>query len=140
MKSKMKNIFLSICTFAILASCGTMSSSSASKVGKTQPSISNTKWVLADNVKGKTPTLNIEGTKISGNAGCNNYFGGVATDATSGTFSTSQMGSTKMFCDNMSVEDNFLQMMHKANKYVVSGSTLELYQDNLLLLKFNKSE
>ncbi len=137
----MKKIFLSLCTAAVLASCGTMSnSSSANKVGKAQPSISNTKWTLADNVKGKTPTLQIEGTKVNGNAGCNSYFGTVSTDASSGTFTASQLGSTKMACDNMSVEQNFMSMMAKVNKYVVSGTTLELYQDNLLLLKFNKTE
>lgn len=136
----MKRVFLSLCTVVVLASCGTMASSSSSKVGKSQPSISATKWVLADNVKGKTPTLNIEGAKVTGNAGCNNYFGTVVTDSTSGAFMASQMGSTRMACDNMSVEQNFMSMMQKANKYVVSGTTLELYQDNLLLLKFNKSE
>lgn len=136
----MKKLFLSLCTVAVLASCGTMSSPGASKVGKSQPSISNTKWVLADNVKGKTPTLNIEGTKVNGNAGCNNYFGTLSTDAASGTFTAAQLGSTKMACENMSVEQNFMDMMQKVNKYVVSGSTLELYKDNLLLLKFNKSE
>jgi hypothetical protein len=40
-----------------------MSSPSASKVGKAQPALVNTKWTLADNVKGKIPTLNIEGRK-----------------------------------------------------------------------------
>jgi heat shock protein HslJ len=136
----MKNLFLSICTVAFLASCGTMANSSSSKVGKSQPSISATKWVLADNVKGKTPTLNIDGAKVNGNAGCNSYFGTLATDAASGAFAASQLGSTKMACDNMSVEQNFMSMMQKANKYVVNGTTLELYQDNLLLLKFNKAE
>jgi len=136
----MKNLFLSICTVAFLASCGTMANSSSSKVGKSQPPISATKWVLADNVKGKTPTLNIDGTKVNGNAGCNSYFGTLSTDAASGTFTASQLGSTKMACENMSVEQNFMSMMQKANKYVVSGTTLELYQDNLLLLKFNKAD
>ena len=136
----MKRVFLSLCTVVVLASCGTMASSSSSKVGKSQPSISATKWVLADNVKGKTPTLNIDGAKVTGNAGCNSYFGTLSTDAASGSFIASQLGSTKMACENMSVEQNFMSMMQKANKYVVSGTTLELYQDNLLLLKFNKSE
>jgi len=135
----MKNLFLSICAAAVLASCGAMSGS-ASKVGKSQPSLANTKWTLADNVKGKIPTLNIEGEKMNGNAGCNNYFGTVKLDASTGSFSAGQMGSTRMMCDNMSVEKNFMDMVGKANKYVVSGNTLELYQDNLLLLKFNKSE
>ncbi|ALR30690.1 heat-shock protein HslJ [Chryseobacterium sp. IHB B 17019] len=136
----MKNLFLGICTAVVLASCGTMSSSSASKVGKTQPSLAGTKWALADNVKGKVPTLNIDGEKINGNAGCNNYFGTAKVDASTGNFSAGQMGSTKMMCDNMNVENNFMDMMGKANKYVVSGNTLELYKDNLLLLKFNKAE
>ncbi|UOE37177.1 META domain-containing protein [Chryseobacterium oryzae] len=136
----MKNIFLSICTFALLASCGTTKNASAAKVGKEQPSIVNTKWALADNVKGQIPTLQIEGSKINGNSGCNRFFGGVVMDTTSGKFETSGVGSTRMACNNMSVEKNFLDMLQKANKYVVSGDTLELYQDNLLLLKFNKSE
>ncbi|SIQ51413.1 Heat shock protein HslJ [Chryseobacterium sp. RU37D] len=136
----MKNLFFSICTAAVLVSCGTMSSPSASKVGKTQSSLAGTKWALADNVKGKTPTLNIEGEKISGNAGCNNYFGTVKMDPSSGNFSAGALGSTRMMCDNMNVENNFMDMMKKTNKYVVTGSVLELYQDNLLLLKFNKAE
>lgn len=136
----MKNLFLSICTFAVLASCGTMKNTSTAKVGKAQPSIANTKWTLADNVRGQVPTLNVEGSKINGNAGCNRYFGGVTMETASGKFEASQVGSTKMACDNMSVERNFLDMLQKADKYVVSGNTLELYQGNLLLLKFNKSE
>ncbi len=136
----MKNLFFSICTVAVLVSCGTMTSSSASKVGKAQPSLAGTKWALADNVKGKIPTLNIDGEKINGNTGCNNYFGTAKVDPSAGNFSAGQMGSTKMACDNMSVERNFMDMMAKANKYVLTGSVLELYQDNLLLLKFNRAE
>lgn len=136
----MKNLFLSMCTVAVLVSCGAMSGSSASKVGKAQPSLAGTKWALADNVKGKIPTLNIEGEKISGNAGCNNYFGTAKLDASTGNFSAGALGSTRMACDNMSVEKNFMDMVGKANKYVVTGNVLELYQDNLLLLKFNKAE
>ncbi|AZA85254.1 heat-shock protein HslJ [Chryseobacterium lactis] len=136
----MKNLFLSICAAAVLASCGSMTSPSASKVGKAQPALVNTKWTLADNVKGKIPTLNIEGEKITGNAGCNNYFGTAKIDPSTGDFSAGQMGSTKMMCNNIGVEQNFMDMMGKANKYVISGNTLELYKDNLLLLKFNKAE
>jgi len=136
----MKNIVLGIFAMVLVASCGTMKNTSSSKVGKAQPSIANTKWTLADNVKGQVPTLNIEGSKLNGNAGCNRYFGSVVMETASGQFSPSGLGSTKMACENMSVEKNFMDMLQKANKYVVSGTTLELYQDNLLLLKFNKSE
>lgn len=118
---------------AILVSCSTLSNS------KKQPSIVSTKWTLAENVKGNTPTLVIENGKISGNAGCNRYFGTLVLDAKTGSFQSSQVGATRMACENMSVENNFLKMLEQANKYNVSGNTLELYKDKLLLLKFNKS-
>lgn len=133
MKNSIKNISLSIFAAAAMLSCSTLS-----KVGSSQANISNTKWVLADQVKGKTPTLVIEKARITGNGGCNNYFGELTLDATAGNFSAKNIGSTKMACDNMSVETNFFNMLNEVNKYIVSGNTLELYKDNLLLLKFNK--
>lgn len=136
----MKKIILACSFAAVLASCGTATSAGSSKVGKTQPTLANTKWTLADNVKGKTPTLQIEGDKINGNAGCNNYFGTATMSTTAGTFSAGKIGSTRMSCPNMSVEQNYLEMLQKANKYVINGSNLELYHDGLLLLKFNKAE
>lgn len=133
----MKNVFICLFAGAVLASC--TATSSTSKVGKAQPSIANSQWVLAESVKGKTPTLNLENGKLTGNAGCNNYFGEVVLNPSSGGFTAGKMGSTKMFCDNMSVEDNFLKVLSEANRYVVSGTTLELYKDGLLLMKLNKS-
>ena len=130
-----KNISLSVFAVLAMASCSTMNTS---KIGKSQANISNTKWVLADNVKGKTPTLNIENKRITGNGGCNNYFAELNLDATAGNFSAQNIGSTKMACDNMSVENNFFSTLSEVNKYVVSENTLELYKGNLLLLKFNK--
>ena len=66
----MKNIILAFFAFIALASCAT-------QVGKSskQEVVTNTKWTLADQVLGsKTPTLNIEDKRISGNGGCNNFF------------------------------------------------------------------
>lgn len=131
----MKNIFLSIFAAAALASCSSLSST---KVGGSQANIAGTKWILAEQVKGKTPTLNIETDKITGNGGCNSYFGEVLLDATAGNFSAKNIGSTKMACADMSAESNFFSMLSEANKYVVNGNTLELYKGNLLLLKFSK--
>ncbi len=118
-----------------VVSCSTMT---GSKKGSAQENIANTQWILSDNVKGKTPTLNIESGRITGSGGCNNYFGELSLDPTAGNFSAKNIGSTRMACDNMNVEDNFFKMLSETNKYVVSGTTLELYKDNLLLLKFNK--
>lgn len=132
----MKNLFLSIFVLLMVFSCTTLSN--ISKVGSKQVPISNTQWTLAESVKGKTPTLILENNKISGNAGCNNYFGNLVLDTTAGNFSVSNIGSTKMMCDNMETEANFLSMLREANKYVVNGNTLELYKNNLLLMKFTK--
>lgn len=56
----------------------------------------------------------------------------------SGKVNFSNIGATKMMCADMSVENSFLMMLPKVNKYIISGNTLELYQDKLLLMKFNK--
>lgn len=134
----MKNLILGIFATITLASCTTTTTAGSSKVGKAQPALSNTKWVLSENVKGETPTLQIEGDKITGNGGCNNYFGTLTTDISSGGFNAGKLGSTRKYCPNMSVETNFMDMLQKANKYVINGDNLELYKDGLLLLKFNK--
>lgn len=136
-KNIIKNISLAIFTTATIASCSTMATSK-SKLGTEQPNIVNTQWTLADNVKGKKPTLVIEAARITGNGGCNNYFGDVMLDRTVGNFSTKNVGSTRMACNYMSEETNYFSMLGAATKYVVSGNTLELYKDNLLLLKFTK--
>ena len=131
----MKNIFIALLAVLFINSCSTMNSS---KVGKSQPNLNNTSWRLADQVKGKSPTLVVEGVKLTGNAGCNNYFGELNLDPTAGNFSVKNVGSTRMSCDNMEVENTFLKMLNEADKYVVTGTVLELYKGNLLLLKLNK--
>lgn len=136
-ENKMKNLFIAAFAAAAMFSC---SSLSTSKVGSSQANISNTKWTLADDVSGKKPTLNIESSKITGNSGCNSYFGEVILDPTAGNFSTRNVGATKMACENMSIEQNFFTMLGEATKYVVNGDTLELYKGNLLLLKFSKQK
>jgi heat shock protein HslJ len=133
----MKKLILIGFAFIATISCSSYSVSK-SKIGSKQPSIENTKWILADNVKGKTPTLVIESDKISGNAGCNNYFGKITLNTAAGDFSANPTGTTKMYCDNLDEEDNFMKMLEEANKYVVLENTLELYKNNLLLMKFNK--
>lgn len=131
----MKNILIALFAFILVTSCSTMTST---KVGKAQPNLSNTSWKLADQVKGKTPTLVIEGAKLTGNAGCNNYFGELNLDPTAGNFNVKNVGSTRMSCDNMEVENTYLKMLGETDHYVVSENVLELYKGNLLLMKLVK--
>lgn len=131
----MKNLFLAILALFVVVSCSTIGS--ITKSAK-QPSLDGTSWQLANNVEGTTPTLLVESGKISGNAGCNNYFGSVSMNVQGGMFIPSGLGSTRKACANMQTETSFMSTLSAANRYVVSGSTLELYKDNLLLLKFNR--
>lgn len=130
----MKNIILAFFAFIALASCTT-------QVGKSskQEVVTNTKWTLADQVSGsKTPTLNIEDKRISGNGGCNNFFAEATVDASNGTFLVGNVGSTRMACNDLKTEQNFFNLLEQANKYTVKDGYLELYKDNLLLLRFRK--
>ena len=136
-KNIFRNISLAIFTAATIVSCSTMATSK-SKVGKPQPNISNTQWTLADQVKGKKPTLVIESARITGNGGCNEYVGEVMIDRTVRNFVALNVKKKKKMCEHMSEETTYFSMLGAATKYVVNGTTLELYKDNLLLLKFNK--
>lgn len=135
----MKNIIPPLFILLMAFSCTTISNSStSSKVGKHQVSIENTHWKLGDHTKGKTPTIIIENGKISGNAGCNNYFANISINENNGDFIISKMGSTRMMCNNTNEENRFMNILQTANKYTSNGETLELYKDHLLLIRFNK--
>ncbi len=132
----MKKFFVTSIVALTIVSC-TSRLGNSSKLGKTQASITGTQWVLADDLANK-PTLVIEQNKISGNAGCNNYFSDITIDTSAGNFIAKNIGSTRKLCKNMTSETSYLSVLKEVNKYVVTESTLELYKDNLLLLKFNK--
>ena len=132
----MKKFFVTSMIALAIVSC-TSRLGNSSKLGKTQASITGTQWVLADDITNR-PTLVIEQNRISGNAGCNNYFSEATIDTSAGNFSAKNIGSTRKMCNNMITETAYLEVLPKVNKYVVTESTLELYKDNLLLLKYNK--
>lgn len=134
----MKKLFYTSILALTIVSC-TSRVGNASKLGKNQAPITGTQWVLADDVATK-PTLVIEQNRISGNAGCNNYFSDVTIDTSAGNFSAKAIGSTRKMCNNMTAETAYLEVLPQVNKYVVTETTLELYKDNLLLLKFNKQQ
>ena len=132
----MKKFFVTSMIALAIVSC-TSRLGNSSKLGKTQASITGTQWVLADDITNR-PTLVIEQNRISGNAGCNNYFSEATIDTSAGNFSAKNIGSTRKMCNNMITETAYLEVLPKVNKYVVTESTLELYKNNLLLLKFTK--
>ncbi len=131
--------YLTAFAVSIIALSCTTTSGIPTKIAN-QPVLTGTEWKLADQVKGSVPTIVFEDQKIRGNAGCNRYFGNVSLDPATGGFSAANLGATKMACQDMETETNFLNMLPKANKYRVSGNTLELFDNQLLLLKFQKTK
>ena len=132
----MKNIAIAFVAIFLIFSCTPMQKSGSMQ--KAQPTLVGTSWKMAEKVSGKVPTLNFEDGKVNGNAGCNNFFATVENMESAGKVSFSNSGATKMMCADMSTETSFLNMLPKVNRYKIAGNTLELYQNELLLMKFNK--
>lgn len=132
----MKNLIL-ILTLFILGACSSVPSTS---FGGSKASLNDTQWILEDNhlLNSNEITLGIENGKISGKASCNNYFGTLVTDPSTGNFVVSNIGATRMNCNRISTEIHFLNTLEKANKYQLKQNYLELYKDQILLLKFKR--
>ena len=116
-----------------------LSCSNVSVAGKKDNvQLNNTSWVLEENSKTNAGiTLEIAKGRVSGFSGCNNYFSELITHP-KGTFQVKSIGATRMLCDSIPVEEDYLNLLEKVNKYVISETSLELYKDNVLLLKFKR--
>lgn len=84
-------------------------------------------WVL-ESINGneiaeeKKPTLGLHlpAHRITGNAGCNHYFGQIES-LENGSISFGAIGATKMACPDMSLENEFLRFMSQDNfKWTIS--------------------
>ncbi|MBX3243743.1 MAG: META domain-containing protein [Acidobacteria bacterium] len=72
---------------------------------------------------------------VSGNAGCNRFFGGVRVSR--GTMRFSGLGSTRMFCDGaMEAETAFLDAVKSVTRYRISDNVLTLIAGRTAVLKF----
>lgn len=78
---------------------------------------------------------------LGGNGGCNLLYGTVEKKAK--TIKFSDIGSTKMFCnegDVMQTEMALMNVLEKANKYKQSADMLKLYKGKRLLAEFIKAK
>ncbi|ARV15780.1 hypothetical protein BTO07_11810 [Polaribacter sp. SA4-12] len=74
----------------------------------------------------KTPFIKIEGEKISGNNGCNNYFSSILNiDKKSLEFS--HFGETRMMCPDMKISNTFGKSISKIETYTVDKETLTFF-------------
>jgi len=81
-----------------------------------------------------------EDGRVSGSAGCNNYFGSYTV--TGSSLSTSSIGSTKMYCQGtgiMQQENTYLASLGRTAGFTISGNRLSLADANgTTLLSFTK--
>ena len=79
-----------------------------------------------------------EENRVAGFAGCNNYF---ATYSISGQeLKIGAAGSTRKMCQDMSVEDVFLEHLQEVARYKIEKSELHLFDSNDKLLYLAVSE
>jgi len=79
--------------------------------------------------------------KISGNAGCNDYFANYEVNGSD--LSISAIGSTKMFCGDglMAEETAFLAALEKAASYRINADSLQIFAaDDSTLISFSRTE
>lgn len=86
----------------------------------------------------KPITLNFNAAeqKVSGFAGCNQYFGNFTAEKNSLKFSL--LGSTKMFCDSMDIETKFLDALAQINSFSTEDNKLVMLTDQQAVLEFTK--
>ena len=138
----MKNLvfaFSIVLVVALLTGCKCTSKAVASKDSITSTgwelSLINGKKAAATDYPNKFPdVIFASDNKVSGHGGCNRYGGSYTLDA-EGKFSTSQLISTKMFCQGVK-EDEYLKALGRANKAKIEGKNLVLYYENEAVLIF----
>jgi len=108
--------------------------------------LENTYWKLAemngmpvetpDNAREVHIVLSAEKDEkhVKGFGGCNGLGGSYTVEGNKIKF---QVLSTKMFCDRMEVENYLTKALGDADTYQIKGETLELFQGNTFLIRFN---
>ena len=121
----MKKVVCGFLLLFVLVACGV-----ANKI--VNPEVNKT--------KGSIPSLNIKEGRVYGNAGCNNYTADIKIDDTNHKITIGAVASTKMYCKWIKSEVTFLKFLSMANGYKIKENILELYKDNILLMKFKVEE
>ncbi len=114
------------------------------------PRIENRKWLLVEVMgqpyepadQGRQAFVFFDGeqSRASGNASCNNFFGGYVIEAGQRIRFTGNIGATMMACPDMSVEKMFLEALQKVDNYAVSDGQLSLNRARMApLLRFERA-
>lgn len=137
----MRKILLNIALVALCV-CGCSNSKNAVEVAEEPATVENStgsgiddrltnvKWILTD-LNGQpvaeapvTPNITFTENRISGEAGCNSYFGTYFAHK-KGRLDIEYTGSTKRLCNDMKVEDQFISALRTEKlSYVVVDDIL----------------
>jgi uncharacterized lipoprotein YbaY len=140
----MKNsstLFTTAAAFLLLAGCGQApppepppDAEQEVKTVVAPNELEGTRWV-AESITGEPPAEGVTSTiafatdgKVSGNAGCNDYFGSYAVEGDSIAFG--HMGATQKMCvdeANMVQEGRFLAALGQAERFSVQDGKLLIY-------------
>lgn len=81
--------------------------------------------------------LHFEEHQISGNSGCNNFFGDYVVEG--GSLQVKGLGATRMVCpENMELEKQFLDWLESVNKYSVRRNELKVTTEKGGVLYFTR--
>ncbi|MFM2048442.1 MAG: hypothetical protein RI955_990 [Bacteroidota bacterium] len=144
----MKQVYFLIISVAIfLASCSVFKKDNLPKIEEPTARFMNTKWVLTA-INGKAITVNFEkpiyikivdDKSFKGNASCNQIWGVCKQMNTAIQFSN--IGRTKMHCENMQQEEKLIANLKLAEAYLITADKLQLLtKEGKIVLQFQAIE
>ncbi|MBN8578921.1 MAG: META domain-containing protein [Cytophagales bacterium] len=107
-------------------------------VGLSKSTLEDTRWVLEELNNQPVSTQNqpflvfaSKSMVLSGFGGCNQLAGSYETARLK--LKCNNVVATRMYCDVGQLENDFLTLLQKVNRYHIEGDTLSLYEDAVLL-------
>ena len=81
--------------------------------------------------------FDIDESRITGNSGCNNFFGELSIDKDKISFEN--VGATRMACPDMSTEDLLFKALDEISSYEIVDEELHLYSsDGSIVIKLEQ--
>lgn len=138
-----KVLFLATVIAATLMGCNKHNYNATNVFGEWDLAEMNGKTIeLAEGVTTPFIGFDQDEKRVYGNAGCNSFFGTMITDSTNvDALSFDNMGSTKMMCANMEIEDEFLMTLGLVSNLEYNAQELLLKDNaNKTILRFERKQ